>query len=185
MTTTVVREGPPIGFPAAKLFLDDLDEIIRVFRESRKYAEHPDAIQELILSIRFRTWQCDSLDDLRQLGKKASKDFSLDVADEWRFSGTFYISGKTFAGWSDTRLSDDGKWLVYGQLRSIVEKRKFRWTLWRRPQVIFEKSYEHKGILPALRRHATNIAVAAVTAVVTLVARELIEKLIHYLRVRN
>jgi hypothetical protein len=184
MAKKPVRQDPPIEFPAARLFLDDLEEIIRVFWESRRFTEEPDTIQKPVLNIRLGTWECDSLDDLRTLANKATKEFFLDMADEYRFHSTFYMTKKVFNGWGDSGLSDDGKWAVFAQINSIIEKRRIRWSPWRRPQIIFQNSYEYKGVMPVLRRHGTAIAVAVITAVVTLVARGLIEQLIHYLRRR-
>ena len=185
MTRTRVEEEPPYVLPSAMLFLDDLEEVIRLFREARNQPQSPEEAGELTLKIRVGDWECDTLEDLRALGDRATGRFSLEIGDEYRFHCEFYIYGKGAFGWSGGGIpgpSDESKWALYGRLKQLLEKRKPSWSRWRRATIIFQNSYEYKGILPAFKRHSTTIVVAVITAVLTLVATKLAERLIHIFR---
>jgi hypothetical protein len=180
MTKTKVREEPPLELPAARLFLDDIKEIIRVLKESRNYLQVPEGLAEPALTIRVGDWECDSVEDLRDLGKKSTSSFYLQVANDWMFHTNFYLQGKDFAGWADTRSSDEGKWAVYGQLHAILKKRETRWPRLLPACVIFDNSYEYKSFAHSLKRNATKIALVVGTAILTLLAQELVQRLIHH-----
>ena len=158
--TRIQDEAPFADLPIAELFLDDIEQVIRVLRGSAQHMQNQSTLKEPALTIRYGSWKCDSLDELRELGEKATEDFSLELDDDFRFHAAFYILGKQFIGYSDGRLSNEGTWAVHGQLRAILGKRKIRWTPRRRSSVIFKNSYEYKGVLPALKRHAETITVA-------------------------
>lgn len=171
------QQPPPLELPPARLFLDDLEEVIGIFREAQKWADPPIQDQELNTTFQVGDWECDTLDDLRTLGEK-TRTFHLEVARPYAFSCWTYIYRDRFA-WGSSGLSTEGRWAVYGQLQRVFEKRKLRWYPGLRSVVVFQNSYEYKGFLPSIKRHATKIVVAIVTAVLTFIITKLADKIIR------
>lgn len=176
MTKQRMEWSAPPEFPGAgaTLFLDDLEEIARIFREFQLKlagdAPNPDNLEPV--TYRVDDWSCDSINDLKELGDYKSM---VEVRLEQRNSSfTFYHIRRapSFAGWITGSGSADTDWAFYGKVRELIQKRTPRWSLRRRARVIFQTSFEYKSLSSVLKRHGSQIAVAVITAVVTLLATE-------------
>jgi hypothetical protein len=75
MARKLREEPPPPGLPKARLFLDDLEEIIRVFRQGETqwlratFGKEVPNDYHSNLTISADRWECDSLEDLKELGR--------------------------------------------------------------------------------------------------------------------
>jgi hypothetical protein len=176
-----IEEGPPPVFPAATLFLDDIEEIARIFREFQlKLAgEVPNQNDLEQVTYRVDDWICDSIDDLKELGTYKSM---LEVRLEGACSFSFYNAkgSPNFAGWV-TGAPPDVTWAFYGRMLELVQRRRGWWYPRRRPRVIFQKSFEYKSLPSALKRHGSQIAIAVITAVATLLGIDGVKWLSRYL----
>jgi hypothetical protein len=177
-----IEAAPPPDFPAATLFLDDIEEIARIFREFQLKLVGGAHDQNELEQVTYRVddWTCDSIDDLKDLGRYKSM---LEVRLEGGvYSLTFYHAKNSskFAGWVTGAPPDVG-WEFYGKMLELLQRRRGWWYQRRRPRVIFEKSFEYKSLPSVLKRHGSQIAIAVITAVATLLGTEGAKWLWRYL----
>jgi hypothetical protein len=177
------EEIPPLVLPAAKLFLDDLDEVVHLFTEAAKREGMLNANDQPAVSYKVGVWECDTVGDLRDLRKAKGRDwFYLELKDTKGLSiGGVYSHRDGFAWTGSSNFSVANAWALYGQLCTVFEKRKRPWYPGRRSALIFENSYEHKGFLPSVKTHGTTILVGIASAVGALLAREIGVAIWHYL----
>ena len=173
----IEQTEPPPSLPAATLFLDDIEEIGKVFMQahSQLVGNVPDSAQ---LTYRADNWSCDSVDDLKELG--AYNNF-FEVRVEGQFPCTFYHIGgnREFAAWI-TGAPSDVAWAVYGRVSELVKRRSHWWYSSNRQRIIFQKSFEYTGLSSVLKRHGWQIAIAVITAIVTFSGTEGVKWLFRY-----
>jgi hypothetical protein len=112
----------PRHFPAAKLYLDDIREIIELF--SGVLAAQRDVLGEknsTITTFDLGQQQCDDISELRSIATKCS-DFDLEVSRGHSIirlhidpSGAWWVMSGGF---------DEKSWPIATQLQSIFERRK-------------------------------------------------------------
>jgi hypothetical protein len=116
----------PSQLPPARIYLDDLREIIEIFREARQYErdEHSPGSRETI-SFECGNKTCDTVDDLKKIGGTSSKfEVKVDNSPGCLHSLTVQRYGCT---WLSVGLSRDGQWATYRKLEALLRHRK-RWT---------------------------------------------------------
>ena len=118
----VRRELPP-----ARLFLDDIQEVIEIFRGAAKYRflEPRDGPQEPKVSFRAGRFICDTLEDLRTLGGEATI-FRVDFSEPDGYSAYLEVN-QVNCEWRTWGLSEEGESVVYGKLRTLFESRLVVW----------------------------------------------------------
>lgn len=174
------EERPPLELPPAKLFLDDLEELVRLFTEAAKREGILSEDNPPKVTYQVGIWECDTPDDLKDLGK-AKDQFHLQVENTQQTFGVgIYISFDRFAWTGGFNFTPAGEWALYGQLRALFEKRKRPWYPRRRSVVIFENSFEHKGLVSSIKRHGTTILVGIASAGGALLVREVGVTIWHY-----
>jgi hypothetical protein len=122
----------PSNFPPARLFLDDIEEIVRIFREflETRDMDSSSTVEDLKMKVSFSTEGKES-DDLQDLPKiaKSSRELRVSVArGAWPrtslilhpWLGTFWLqpSGAT----------KEDTWSVFHKLQTLFEKRTRRWS---------------------------------------------------------
>jgi len=175
------EETPPLELPPARLFLDDLEELVRLFIEAVNREVALDA-RDLPLRATYHVgiWVCDSIGDLKEFGK-AKDRFHLQVKNaQESLAVGIYMYRDRFAWTGGFNFSPAGEWALYGQLRTLFEKRKRPWYPGRRSVVIFENSFEQKGLMPSIKRHGVTILVGIASAVGALLVREVGITIWHY-----
>jgi len=83
MAKKQLEENPPLDLAPAKLFLDDLEELARLFTNALEREEILDE-GHLPLRVVYKVdiWECDALGDLKEFGKTKRKDeFFLEIRD--------------------------------------------------------------------------------------------------------
>jgi hypothetical protein len=65
------EERPPVELPLARLFLDDLEELARIFVDARtKWGDPPPEGEEATgVTFQVDEWECDTIQDLKELGR--------------------------------------------------------------------------------------------------------------------
>ncbi len=125
MAITRQKKPVPYDLPPARLFLDDVEEVVAVFQDGTRYGLWP---SEEALTLRFvvKDLECDSVEDLQELAGNTLQ-FSIEVT-----KGTGYVV-ELVAG-SDTRsrvtffgVTDDGKRLLYARILEIFDRRTVMW----------------------------------------------------------
>lgn len=116
----------PHDLPPARLFLDDIRDVIEIFRGGAKYcawqADHNSP--EPKLSFQARGFACDTLEDLHILGGETTA-FKLHFDEARGYSAYLHIARYTL--WNTFGLSEEGQSVVYGKLRALFDSRIVRW----------------------------------------------------------
>jgi hypothetical protein len=177
------EEPPPLELPPAKLFLDDLEELVRLFTEAVKREELLPVGEVPKVSYQIGMWECDAIEDLKDFGQMKKRDqFQLKIKDLQELTIAQISTYRGRFAWSGSySFSTTSAWALYGQLHTLLKKRELPWYSRRRSAVIFENSFEHKGLLPSIKRHGTTILVGIASAVGALLAREGGIAMWHYL----
>src|SRR5258708_7952386 len=122
----------PRRLPPARLYLNDIQEIVEIFRAARNYEEHrfsgleklaPDSRETISFECGNKT--CDTFDELKKIGGTTSK-FKVEVANSFGSSHSLHID-RHGTSWLSYNVSNDGKWATYRKLESIYSHRKIRW----------------------------------------------------------
>jgi hypothetical protein len=166
------EQRPPITLPPAKLFLDDLEELARIFMEARIKQGDPLEEGERAPKISYHVgdWECDAIQDLKDLGRN-KEYFEMRQDEPAGRSIYIYVAGRTFA-WGSFGFPPEGEWALYGQILELARKRKMiMWYPWRRPTVvIFQNSFEYSGLSASIKRHGSQVAIAVLSSIATLIA---------------
>jgi hypothetical protein len=120
------KQSPPRSLPAARLFLDGVEEASRILLEAaREYKPDPSAGEEPSVTFFLRGKECDTIEDLKQLGGATCEikivagsrnSMWLNSLDISRFSSTWHVFG-----------SEGMQWRAYGTLLGLFEKNRIRW----------------------------------------------------------
>jgi hypothetical protein len=130
---TIRTEDPdvPSEFPPARLFLDDIEEIVRILREfleSRKMGSHS-TVEDLKISVRLSAGGKES-DDVQELPKITKNNRELNISltrGDWsQTSLHFHPWFGTL--WRSLGLTKEDTWSAYHKLHTVFEKRPRRWS---------------------------------------------------------
>jgi hypothetical protein len=126
MATRTKELEVPREFPPARIYLDDLQEIIEIFREARQYEKYersPESRETISFECGNKT--CDTVDDLKKIGG-TTWNFEVKVDNFPGCSHSLKMQRLTCWWWS-YGTSRDGQWATYRKLEALFKHRK-RWT---------------------------------------------------------
>ena len=114
----------PEGFPPAKLYLDDLREIIEIFRQSIKYktSEWNTDSERLVFECDDKT--CETLEDLQTVGGK-TVNFVLRTSLQGVEHTLAVHPAHVF--WRFYGLTIEGGWDTYRKLAAVFKSKCDRW----------------------------------------------------------
>ena len=131
MTIRTKEPDVPSEFPPARLFLDDIEEIVHIlqeFIESRK-TDSRSTVEDLKMTLRFSTGgkECDDVRDLPKIAK-SNRELSISVA-----RGGWPETSLRFDPWFDTMwrssgLTKEDTWSAFHKLDAVFQKRKRHWS---------------------------------------------------------
>jgi hypothetical protein len=128
MAIRPVQEAVPDTLNPARLFLDDIEEIIRIFVEAERDRNgrlpgNPD--EALKPSFRVGNQTCDELADLARIYPPFTNTFLVQV-QRTGFDAFVHIdTGST--RWFAYGLNDNEEWGLFHKLEPIFEKRRLAW----------------------------------------------------------
>ncbi len=182
MTKKRLEESPPLELPLARLFLDDLEELGRIFIAARiKWGDRPLSEGEPAPKIIYRVdgWECDTIQDLKDLGR-VKRTFYMQLEDHYGLVPIYaYLAERRFI-LGIVGFPLEGAWAVYGQVLGFISKRKVTWYPWRSSELVFQTSFEYGGLSASLKRHGAQIAIAAASAIATLAATGVVRSIWQY-----
>jgi hypothetical protein len=130
--TITSRERPvPTHLPAARLYLEDIGEIVRILGEAAAEREQELGFSgnDLVSRVKFFVGDviCDDIQDLPRIAKRP-KEFELQVAKEkLRYEATFGVN-EFNTQWTSYGLKKEEALVVYNDLMALFERRKLRWA---------------------------------------------------------
>lgn len=113
------------GFPPARLFVDDIEEIVRIFRELVE--SHPidprSTTKNPKIKVLFSTpgEECDDIQDLPKIAKRC-RELTIEVS-RGDFLSTSLLIHPTFTLLDSSGLTKEEKWSASRKLQPIFNKR--------------------------------------------------------------
>jgi uncharacterized membrane protein YhaH (DUF805 family) len=127
MTTRSIKEPVPDKFPPAKLYLDDLEEIVTVLREAietkKPTGTNPEDLQ-IDFAFKCTGRQCDTREEVPNV-LKANREFSLEISRGWT-DCKLTCHPWFYNMWRTSGLTEENAWTAYRRLKPIFERRKRR-----------------------------------------------------------
>jgi hypothetical protein len=113
------RQNIPDDLPPARLYLDDVEEIVALFNKG----SDPDSTKTVFSVGRFN---CTTVDELKQLGTR-STNFRIKVTSASH--GADLQIDKFRTSWYYDHIDGglDDSFRIYGQLQALFSVRKIRW----------------------------------------------------------
>ncbi len=132
MTIRTVEDSAPSWFTPARLFLDDIEEIIGIFQEAVQGLQAEDRARtedsELKVTFSIGSQECDDLGDLPKLARKMTdlrigvrRGKSVEVHLDFNRIDTL---------WGSSGFTEEEKWRTFRKLEPIFKRRKLRWRSW-------------------------------------------------------
>lgn len=129
MTIIVKTERVPSDLPPAVLYIDDIEEILRIFRGPGPQLEGPVSGEpEETLSFELGNQICTEISDLEKIGG-ATANFVIRFAivrpgDDRIFHLRI---DRVSTGWVFAGLGEEDSWRVYRRLKALFDLRKRKW----------------------------------------------------------
>ena len=121
-TNQIPRELPP-----AKLYLGDVEGIVKVFIASADLSSVSEGAQPRV-SFAVKTFECDTVEELQQLGRTKSNVLGIYVDIDKEEVGSLEIVKGRPASWGyGPGMRKDDRFKVYGQLQALFHIRRIRW----------------------------------------------------------
>lgn len=133
MTIHRLKQPVPEELPPAKLYIDDLEEILRVVR--RAMVANVDGYDVKYQSLRVGDMDCDEIEDLTKLEKRSTREFVFAMKQG---ECTFYLSLGRSTVWRCSGFSHEEEWLLYHELEDIFRPRRYRWRVFCRELLGFK-----------------------------------------------
>src|SRR5579863_7426490 len=105
--------------PQAKLYLDDIKEIVEIL-----VAPRSDGTEETVKFL-TRTWECNTIEELERLGGRA-REFEIHVTSNGRNSSLRMTARRTYL-WLDCPELE--RWSKHGKIKAIFEGSSIRWKI--------------------------------------------------------
>lgn len=128
MAIRLVPKQVPREFRPARLYLDDIEEIIQIFTEAENNRHEKLFFREdenLHTTFQVENKTCDDLDDLKKIYPPLAHNFFAGVN---RSGFNCYLRiDEHAATWSPYGLEENDEWGTFHKLELIFERRKLRW----------------------------------------------------------
>jgi hypothetical protein len=123
--TIRTREAePPTQFPPARLFLEDIDEIVRILVEAAATQRPSDNGDKPKVTLTTKGQVCDTVEELPKIAKK-TLDLSVEVeTQKWSIASVKFYRYGTYLGFYGVPTSE--KLIIFHKLEPIFRRRN-RW----------------------------------------------------------
>ncbi len=131
MTISRQEKPVPTRLPAARLYLDDIEDIVRILSEADQSREAKsngfDKDAPIKVQFQIGNQMCDEVQDLPKIAKN-SPSFELQVS-----RGRFGLSARLGVSrygtqWTTYGLTKDEAWTTFRRLEALFESRRLPWT---------------------------------------------------------
>ncbi len=130
MTISSIEKEVPLHLPPARLYLDDLAEIIRIFLEAEKRGEQKPEFLEGGSQIETKFYTAGQVcDDIQELPKvaRSAKDLELRISKDKSGFNAFFGVSQNSTGWWTIGLAKEEEWRVFRKLESLFKIRMLPW----------------------------------------------------------
>jgi hypothetical protein len=128
MTISTKEERVPGEFPPARLFIDDLEEIVRIFEAAVQGVQARDsagALPKVKIVFSIGDQECDDIKDLPRIAPETSRLKIFASAGSWQNASLDCSQYST--RWSSTGFTDEQKWSAFRKLQPVFKRRNLRW----------------------------------------------------------
>lgn len=117
----------PRDFVPARLYLDDIEEILRIFADTERDQQEKgrDPNEKLRTAFVVGNETCDEMADLRKIHPPYAHNFTVG-AERRGFTAKVNIS-ESSAQWYAYGLTENEEWGIFHKLQRVFEARKLRW----------------------------------------------------------
>jgi hypothetical protein len=116
----------PREFPPAKLYLDDVEEIVKVFTDAADLSAS-DGEQDLRVSFGVKNFTCDTIEELQRFGPKAYVLGIYVDLNKQEVGSLEIVKGRPASWRNGPAMRAGDRFKVYGQLHALFHTRKIRW----------------------------------------------------------
>jgi hypothetical protein len=122
LTITEIRQIPD-DLPPARLYLDDIEQIVALFAEAAD-----SETTKAVFSV--DNFYCTTIEDLQQLNRSRSSRFRIGVTAGRILVGVLRVAPHQTFWFYGPAMKEENIFKVYGQLQALFEVRKIRWKAW-------------------------------------------------------
>jgi hypothetical protein len=123
MTITRREKSVPIFLPAAKFYLDDIEEIVYILTEAGNQLEVQPGRRGTEITFEVGDRLCDEVQDLPKIAKRSYK-FQLKLASEQRGYSAFVSIAWWGCLWTTVGLPKEVAWSAFRKLEAVFNSRK-------------------------------------------------------------
>jgi hypothetical protein len=132
MTISRIRTPVPTKLPAAKLYLDDIEEVVRILKEAwaRKPIDAHEENSQITTQFQIGDKVCDEIQDLPKI-RKSTGEFTLNISRGRLPYGLEFEITHYATTWTHFGLTYDEAWAAFRKLDALLQPRRLRWrNLW-------------------------------------------------------
>jgi hypothetical protein len=118
---------PQIFLPPAKLYLDDIEQIIRILTEALGTEQDSfGGVESVELLFQIHDYTTNDIHDLSKIHPDQTNDFYMEVRQARGANASVTIT-KSLTGWYAFGLTTNDDWGLFHRLEALFETRKRRW----------------------------------------------------------
>ncbi len=118
---------PDVYLPPAKLYLDDIEQIIRILTEALgTVQDSTGGVEPVELLFQIHDHTTNDIDDLSKIHPDHTNDFYMEVTQARGTKASVAIT-KSYAGWYAFGLTTNDDWGLFHKLEALFETRTRRW----------------------------------------------------------
>jgi hypothetical protein len=124
---TIKERGtiPEYDLPPARLYLDDIEEIVAIFRDVRSYFVEDNEHAVCTTKFAVGRFECTEIEELKSFGERTST-LEIEVRRGGTLIGALEI-GVNGTSWKAYPRTLAETFQIYGRLHALFEVRKIRW----------------------------------------------------------
>jgi len=118
---------PSIGLSPAKLYLDDIEQIIQILIEAENERnEELRSNEEVRILFQIHDQTTSDIQDLSRIHPDSTNDFFVEARKGTEFNAGVRMF-KPHTTWYAWGLTESENWALFHKLEALFEARKFRW----------------------------------------------------------
>jgi hypothetical protein len=129
MTILVKQEAVPSDLPPANLYLDDIEEVLRIFRALGQPSEAENSeVRHQRVYFDLGDEVCDDISDLEKIGGRAAFLTVRLIMTGPHFRQEFGLRiDRVSTSWINLGSEEENEWKAYRRLKALFDLRKRKW----------------------------------------------------------